>query len=135
MIPSGASLLRIRVLVPGTGARFRCGGLSVALQTARLLDGARPPAVVAPAYGVTVFVHSDRCAKKLLPWMDGMLTASERYYATHGEPLVSSHMIDLSEEPMDENIALCVECAPPPLHGAARPSGSSGRASPSLIST
>jgi len=54
-------------------------------------------AVVAPAYGVTVFVHSDHCAKKLLPWFDGMLEADKAYFAAHGEPLFSSHMLDLSE--------------------------------------
>jgi len=52
---------------------------------------------VAVAYGVTVFVHSDHCAKKLLPWFDGMLKADEEYFAKFGEPLFSSHMLDLSE--------------------------------------
>jgi len=56
-----------------------------------------------------VVLHTDNCAKKLLPWVDGLLDASERYFAAHGEPLFSSHMIDLSEEPMDENIGICVE--------------------------
>jgi len=56
-----------------------------------------------------VILHTDHCAKQLLPWVDGMLAASERYYAAHGEPLFSSHMLDLSEEPMEENIAICVE--------------------------
>lgn len=64
---------------------------------------------VAKYYGVPVVLHSDHCAKKLLPWFDGMLAANEEFYAKHGEPLFSSHMLDLSEEPDEENIAICVE--------------------------
>mmetsp|Transcript_30363 Transcript_30363/g.64591 ORF Transcript_30363/g.64591 Transcript_30363/m.64591 type:complete len:360 (-) Transcript_30363:110-1189(-) len=64
---------------------------------------------VAPAYGVPVFVHSDHCAKKLLPWFDGMLEADEAFFKAHGEPLFSSHMLDLSEEPDEENIAICAK--------------------------
>jgi len=64
---------------------------------------------VAKYYGVPVVLHSDHCAKKLLPWFDGMLAADEDFYAKHGEPLFSSHMLDLSEEPDEENIAICVE--------------------------
>ncbi len=59
---------------------------------------------VAPIYGIPVVLHSDHCAKKLLPWLDGMLDADEAYFKQHGEPLFSSHMIDLSEEPVNENI-------------------------------
>jgi len=62
---------------------------------------------VAPFYGVPVVLHSDHCAKKLLPWFDKMLEADEEYFAQYGEPLFSSHMLDLSEEPDDENIAIC----------------------------
>ena len=64
---------------------------------------------VAKYYGVPVVLHSDHCAKKLLPWFDGMLKANEEFFAKHGEPLFSSHMLDLSEEPDEENIAICVE--------------------------
>jgi len=60
---------------------------------------------ISPAYGVPVVLHTDHCAHKLLPWLDGMLDADEAYFKEHGEPLFSSHMIDLSEEPKDENIA------------------------------
>merc|ERR1719329_1299160 len=73
------------------------------------VSGAYHVRAMAEQYGVPVILHTDHCAKKLLPWMDGMLAASERYYETHGEPLFSSHMIDLSEEPMDENIGICVD--------------------------
>lgn len=64
---------------------------------------------VAKYYGIPVVLHSDHCAKKLLPWFDGMLKANEEFYAKYGEPLFSSHMLDLSEEPDEENIAICVE--------------------------
>jgi len=60
-------------------------------------------------YGVPVVMHSDHCAKKLLPWFDGMLDADEEYFKAYGEPLFSSHMLDLSEEPDEENIATCVK--------------------------
>jgi len=64
---------------------------------------------VAPAYGIPVILHTDHCAKKLLPWLDGMLSADEAYFKTHGEPLFSSHMIDLSEEPVDWNLKTTAE--------------------------
>ncbi|KAF5355231.1 hypothetical protein D9758_005995 [Tetrapyrgos nigripes] len=64
---------------------------------------------VAKAYGVPVIMHSDHCAAKLLPWFEGMLDADEAYYKEHGEPLFSSHMLDLSEESKEENIATCVK--------------------------
>jgi len=64
---------------------------------------------VAPAYGIPCFVHSDHCAKKLLPWFDGMLEADDAFFKAYGEPLFTSHMLDLSEEAHDENIAICEE--------------------------
>ncbi|KAI0935147.1 Fructose-bisphosphate aldolase 1 [Taiwanofungus camphoratus] len=63
---------------------------------------------VAKEYGVPVVMHSDHCAHKLLPWFEGMLAADEAYYKAHQQPLFSSHMLDLSEEPKEENIATCV---------------------------
>jgi len=71
--------------------------------------GAHFVRAVAPAYGIPVFSHSDHCAKKLLPWFDGMLDADEAYFKANGESLFSSHMLDLSEEPDDENIKICAE--------------------------
>ncbi|PHH76001.1 hypothetical protein CDD82_4186 [Ophiocordyceps australis] len=59
---------------------------------------------IAPAYGIPVILHTDHCAKKLLPWLDGMLDADEAYFKANGEPLFSSHMIDLSEEQVQWNI-------------------------------
>lgn len=61
---------------------------------------------VAELYGVPVVLHTDHCAKKLLPWIDGLLEAGERYFDQHGKPLFSSHMLDLSEEPLEENIEI-----------------------------
>ncbi len=61
---------------------------------------------LAEAYGVPVVLHTDHAAKKLLPWIDGMLEAGEQYFAEKGRPLYSSHMLDLSEEPLQENIEI-----------------------------
>jgi len=71
--------------------------------------GAQYTRAVAAAYGIPVLVHSDHCAKKLLPWFDGMLEFDEQYYQATGEPLFSSHMLDLSEEPHEENIGICAK--------------------------
>jgi fructose-bisphosphate aldolase class II len=61
---------------------------------------------LAEAYGVSVILHTDHAAKKLLPWVDGMLDAGEKYFKANGEPLFSSHMLDLSEEPLHENLEI-----------------------------
>jgi len=71
------------------------------------VSGAFHVRTLAEQYGVPVILHTDHCAKKLLPWIDGLIAASDRYYESHGEPLFSSHMIDLSEEPIEENIEIC----------------------------
>lgn len=71
------------------------------------VSGAFHVRTLAEQYGVPVILHTDHCAKKLLPWIDGLIAASERYFESHGEPLFSSHMIDLSEEPIEENIEIC----------------------------
>jgi len=95
------------------GSAFYAGkGISNANQEASILGavaGALHVRQVAKAYGIPVVLHSDHCAKKLLPWFDGMLKADEEYFAVHGEPLFSSHMLDLSEQPKEENIAICVD--------------------------
>ena len=62
---------------------------------------------VAEMYGVPVIIHTDHAAKKLLPWIDGLLDEGEKYYKEHGKPLFSSHMLDLSAEPLKENIEIC----------------------------
>src|SRR5690606_16320569 len=64
---------------------------------------------VAEAYGIPVILHTDHAAKKLLPWIDGLLEASEEHFAQTGKPLFSSHMIDLSEESLQENIEISAE--------------------------
>ena len=73
------------------------------------IAGAMHVREVAKLYGVPVVLHTDHCQKAWLPWIDGLLAAGEKYYEQHGEPLFSSHMLDLSEEPLEENIAICKE--------------------------
>jgi fructose-bisphosphate aldolase class II len=70
------------------------------------LSGAMHVHTMAEAYGVPVILHTDHCAKKLLPWIDGLLEAGEKFYAKRGFPLYSSHMLDLSEEPLEENLEI-----------------------------
>jgi fructose-bisphosphate aldolase class II len=95
------------------GAQFNAGkGLSNDGQKAAILGavaGAKHVHQLAEAYGATVILHTDHCAKKLLPWIDGLLDASEKHFAETGKSLFSSHMIDLSEEPLEENIEICKE--------------------------
>ena len=95
------------------GCLFNAGkGLSNENEKAAILGGiagAKHVHTLAEAYGATVILHTDHCAKKLLPWIDGLLEASEKHFAETGKPLYSSHMIDLSEEPITENIELCKE--------------------------
>ncbi len=73
------------------------GGISGAMHVHQMAD----------LYGASIILHTDHAAKKLLPWIDGLLEAGEEFYAAYGKPLYSSHMIDLSEEPLEENIELC----------------------------
>jgi fructose-bisphosphate aldolase, class II len=73
------------------------------------ISGAMHVHQMAEHYGIPVVLHTDHCAKKLLPWIDGLLDASEKHFAVHGKPLFSSHMIDLSEEPIEENIEICAK--------------------------
>jgi len=73
------------------------------------IAGAKHVHEVAALYGVPVVLHTDHCQKAWLPWIDGLLAASEEYYEQNGVPLFSSHMLDLSEEPLEENIAICKE--------------------------
>ena len=93
------------------GAQFFAGkGLSNANEQSSILggiSGAKHIHELATAYGATVILHTDHAAKKLLPWIDGLLDASEKHFAETGKPLYSSHMIDLSEESIEENIEIC----------------------------
>lgn len=93
------------------GAQFFAGkGLSNENEKAAIaggIAGAKHIHELAELYGATVILHTDHCAKKLLPWIDGLLDASEKFFKETGKPLYSSHMIDLSEEPLEENIEIC----------------------------
>ncbi|MBK8705631.1 MAG: class II fructose-bisphosphate aldolase [Saprospiraceae bacterium] len=95
------------------GAAFYAGkGLSNTDEKAAILgaiSGAMHVHTMAEAYGVTVVMHTDHCAKKLLPWVDGLLDAGEKFYESRGYPLYSSHMLDLSEEPLHENVEICAK--------------------------
>ncbi|MGZ5211448.1 MAG: class II fructose-bisphosphate aldolase, partial [Kaistella sp.] len=93
------------------GAAFNAGkGLSNDGQKAAIagaVAGAKHIHTLAEAYGATVILHTDHCAKKLLPWIDGLMDANEEYFAQTGKSLYSSHMLDLSEEPIEENLDIC----------------------------
>ena len=93
------------------GSQFMAGkGLSNENQRAAIaggVAGAKHVHELAKQYGATVILHTDHCAKNLLPWIDGLLDAGEIFYRQTGKPLYSSHMIDLSEEPIEENIEIC----------------------------
>jgi fructose-bisphosphate aldolase, class II len=94
------------------GAQFYAGkGLSNDAQKAAIagaISGAQHVHLLAEAYGVPVILHTDHAAKKLLPWIDGLLEAGEKHFAQFGKPLFSSHMLDLSEEDLQENVETCV---------------------------
>lgn len=95
------------------GAAFFAGkGLKAEGQQGSILgavSAAHHVHLLAEHYGVPVILHTDHAARKLLPWIDGMLDAGETYYETHGKPLFSSHMIDLSEDSLENNISTCAE--------------------------
>ena len=95
------------------GGQFICGksadNTDDAASIAGCVAGALHVRAVAKQYGVPVVLHTDHCQKAWLPWMDGLVKANEEYFEAHGEPLFSSHMLDLSEEPLEENIAICKE--------------------------
>jgi fructose-bisphosphate aldolase class II len=93
------------------GAVFNAGkGLDNENQSAAVagaIAGAKHVHTMAKAYSIPVILHTDHCAKKLLPWLDGLIEASEINFKEKGYPLFSSHMIDLSEESIEENMAIC----------------------------
>ena len=95
------------------GAQFNAGkALKMEGQKAQILGavaGAKHIHALAEAYGVVVILHTDHAAKKLLPWIDGLLDASEANFKATGKPLFSSHMLDLSEEPLEENVQTCAK--------------------------
>ena len=93
------------------GSQFMAGkGLSNENQKSAIaggVSGAKHVHELAKQYGASVILHTDHCAKNLLPWIDGLLDAGEIFYRQTGKPLYSSHMLDLSEEPIEENIEIC----------------------------
>lgn len=95
------------------GAAFNAGkGLSSDGQKSAILGGiagAKHIHTLAEAYGATVILHTDHCAKKLLPWIDGLMDANEEFFRQTGKSLYSSHMLDLSEEPLEENIDISTQ--------------------------
>lgn len=99
----------VMIQLSNSGAAFYAGkGLSNDGQQASVagaVSGALHVHEMAQHYGVPVILHTDHAAKKLLPWIDGLLDAGEKYYEQHGYPLFSSHMLDLSEEHLEENVA------------------------------
>ena len=94
------------------GAAFFAGkGIKTEGQSAAIIGavaGAKYIHTIAEHYGIPVILHTDHAAKKLLPWIDGLLIAGEEFFAQTGKPLFSSHMLDLSEETLEENIETCV---------------------------
>ena len=95
------------------GAAFFVGkGLKAQGQEAQIkgaIAGAKYVHAIAESYGIPVILHTDHAAKKLLPWIDGLLDAGEEFFAQTGKPLFSSHMLDLSEEPLEENVETCAK--------------------------
>lgn len=101
----------VMVQLSNGGAAFYAGKGIAADGTKAAVLGAVAAAehvhLLAESYGIPVVMHTDHAAKKLLPWIDGLLDAGEKYFAAHGKPLFSSHMLDLSEESLKENIEIC----------------------------
>jgi len=95
------------------GGQFYAGKAAANDDDAACIAGAIAGALhvrtVAELYGIPVILHTDHCMRSWLPWFDGLIEANEKYFKEHGEPLFSSHMLDLSEEPLEENVATCVE--------------------------
>ena len=95
------------------GAAFNAGkSLSTENQKSAILGGiagARHIHTLAEAYGATVILHTDHCAKKLLPWIDGLMDANEEFFKQTGKSLYSSHMLDLSEESLEENLEISAQ--------------------------
>jgi len=95
------------------GASFYAGkGLDNENEKAAIagaISGAKHVHTLAELYGIPVILHTDHAARKLLPWIDGLLEASEEHFEKYGKPLFSSHMIDLSEESLEDNLSTCEE--------------------------
>ena len=114
-VMEAASMINSPVIIQFSngGAEFYAGkGLTnddFSASIAGAISGAKHVHTMAECYGATVILHTDHAARKLLPWINGLLDASEKHYAETGKSLFSSHMIDLSEESMEANITTCKE--------------------------
>jgi fructose-bisphosphate aldolase class II len=109
---SAASKSDVIIQMSGGGAGFFAGASLKDTQTAAIIGGvsaARHIDLVAKHYGIAVIMHTDHANRKLLPWVDGLTAASEENFRVNGKPLYSSHMIDLSEESVADNVATCAE--------------------------
>ena len=108
MAAARAARAPIIIQISHSGAQFFAGktldNSGHQASIAGAIAGAYHVRAMAAVYGVPVVLHTDHCAKKLLPWVDGVIDAGETYYREHGEPLFSTHMLDLSEQPLGENI-------------------------------
>jgi fructose-bisphosphate aldolase class II len=91
------------------GKSMAKGDLQDKGSVAGCVAGALQVRALAEFYGVPVILHTDHCMRDWLPWFDGLLEENEKYFAAHGEPLFSSHMLDLSEDTLEDNIGTCVE--------------------------
>ena len=108
MAAARAARAPIIIQISHSGAQFFAGktldNSRHQASIAGAIAGAYHVRAMAAVYGVPVVLHTDHCAKKLLPWLDGVIDAGETYYRQHGEPMFSTHMLDLSEQPLGENI-------------------------------
>lgn len=91
------------------GAKFYAGKNCPNAEVLGAISGAKHIHLLAKAYGIPVILHTDHAARKLLPWIDGLIVANAEFKKTHGQALFSSHMLDLSEEDLEENLSTCEE--------------------------
>ncbi|MDE0943319.1 MAG: class II fructose-bisphosphate aldolase [Alphaproteobacteria bacterium] len=94
------------------GAQFMAGQGLADGDTAKVVGGvaaANHVHLLAEYYGICVVLHTDHANRKLLPWIDGLIDAGAAYYKANGRPLYSSHMLDLSEEALEDNLSTCAE--------------------------
>ena len=89
------------------GAKFMAGKNCPNGDVLGAISGAKHIHLLAQSYGVPVIIHTDHAARKLLPWIDGLINASIEHKKAFGVALFSSHMLDLSEESLESNLSTC----------------------------
>ena len=102
----------IIVQLSNGGAQFFAGQGMADGDTAKIMGAvaaAQHVHLLAEYYGVCVVLHTDHANRKLLPWIAGLIAKGERYYKANGKPLYTSHMLDLSEEPLEDNLSICAD--------------------------